>query len=308
MLLVLLLVPATFASADFTKTYYPENSDYCGAIECPYDVDAKGDKSTIEFDVSGYEHREIISKTYYVRANLGGCRLEAYANAGFFLLSQEMTDLLNVIESRRTGCNESYYGDETVKITAYGKGSATAQGTIFCSAYLKVVYGDFCSAPSNLNAYKGVNEVSLNWSAMSADVTYNIYWSTSQGVSKTKYAGKFTDISGTSFVHTGLVNGTTYYYVITAEDDKGESPISNEDDATPREQDACYPLPDSGNWVVSSDCILYDSYTAPANVEVQNGAVLTILDGVTLDIDLINYNLTVRNGSGVLIRYGGKID
>jgi hypothetical protein len=67
-------------------------------------------------------------------------------------------------------------------------------------------------------------------------------------------------------------------------------------------------LPTSGDWIISSDFTLNQNYTATANVEVSNGAVLTIPDGVTLDIDMANHNLTVREGSGVLIRQGGKID
>jgi hypothetical protein len=43
------------------------------------------------------------------------------------------------------------------------------------------------------------------------------------------------------------------------------------------------------------------------DVIVQNNSVLTIPDGVTLDIDLTNYSLTVKFGSGVLIQSGGKI-
>ena len=35
------------------------------------------------------------------------------------------------------------------------------------------------------------------------------------------------------FVHTGLVNGTTYYFVVTALNGSGESPDSAEVNATP---------------------------------------------------------------------------
>jgi hypothetical protein len=40
---------------------------------------------------------------------------------------------------------------------------------------------------------------------------------------------------------------------------------------------------------------------------VQDGAVLTIPGTVTLDIDFTNHNLTVKSGSGILIKSGGKI-
>jgi hypothetical protein len=49
------------------------------------------------------------------------------------------------------------------------------------------------------------------------------------------------------------------------------------------------------------------SATAPANVIVQNNAVLTIPNGVILNIDFTTKYLLVKSGSGVLIKDGGKI-
>ena len=66
-------------------------------------------------------------------------------------------------------------------------------------------------------------------------------------------------------------------------------------------------IPSIGNWVISSSCILSVNAPAPANIIVQNGAVLTILNGATLDVDFANFNLTVESGSGVLIKDGGTI-
>jgi fibronectin type 3 domain-containing protein len=40
-------------------------------------------------------------------------------------------------------------------------------------------------------------------------------------------------ISGTSYVDTDVINGTTYYYVVTAITEEGESDNSNEASATP---------------------------------------------------------------------------
>ena len=59
--------------------------------------------------------------------------------------------------------------------------------------------------------------------------------------------------------------------------------------------------------IVTTDCTLESSATAPANVIVQNGAVMTIPSGVTLDIDFTQFSLTVKSGSGVLIKAGGTI-
>jgi len=68
----------------------------------------------------------------------------------------------------------------------------------------------------------------------------------------------------------------------------------------------CLP-PISEDWDITENCTLETSDTAPENVIVQNGAVLTIPAGLTLDIDFASFNLTVKSGSGVLIESGGAV-
>ena len=65
--------------------------------------------------------------------------------------------------------------------------------------------------------------------------------------------------------------------------------------------------PDSGDWIINSDCTLFGNEIAPANVIVQNNSLVTILDGSTLDIDFTNFHLIIKSGSGVLVKSGGKI-
>jgi plastocyanin len=63
----------------------------------------------------------------------------------------------------------------------------------------------------------------------------------------------------------------------------------------------------NGDWMVESSCVLSSNTTIYGNVIVQNGVVLEIPSGVTLDIDFANHNLTVKSGGGVLIKNGGSI-
>jgi hypothetical protein len=63
-----------------------------------------------------------------------------------------------------------------------------------------------------------------------AGVTYNVYWSTSAGVTK----GNGNEIPAVTFplTHPSLVPGTTYYYVVTAQTASGESAESKQLSAT----------------------------------------------------------------------------
>jgi predicted alpha-1,2-mannosidase len=87
------------------------------------------------------------------------------------------------------------------------------------------------AAPANLSATPGDALVTLSWSASSGAVSYNIYRGTSPGgEDPTPIAAGVTDLA---YTDTGLVNGTTYYYFVTAVNANGESDPSNEVSATP---------------------------------------------------------------------------
>jgi subtilisin len=70
---------------------------------------------------------------------------------------------------------------------------------------------------------------------------------------------------------------------------------------------SCGP-PLSGDWTIPSSCTISSTVTAHANVVVDAGAVLTIPDGMQLDIDFTHYHLLVESGGGVLIKAGGAIN
>ena len=65
--------------------------------------------------------------------------------------------------------------------------------------------------------------------------------------------------------------------------------------------------PVSNDWMVTESCILNSNFNAPASVIVKNGVMLTIPNGVTLDIDFSSRNITVEFGGAVLIKAGGSI-
>lgn len=88
------------------------------------------------------------------------------------------------------------------------------------------------AAPGGLTAVAGDAANTVSWNAVSGATVYNIYWRTSAGVTK----ANGTKISGATSPHThsGLTNGTTYYYVATAENISGEGDISVEASAMPQ--------------------------------------------------------------------------
>jgi chitodextrinase len=86
------------------------------------------------------------------------------------------------------------------------------------------------TAPGNLSASAGDGAVTLSWSAATDDVgvaSYRVFRNGAQVASTTS--------STTTFSDTGLTNGTTYSYVITAVDAAGNSSSqSNTASATPQ--------------------------------------------------------------------------
>lgn len=85
--------------------------------------------------------------------------------------------------------------------------------------------------PQSVQSAAGNTQINLSWGESIGANSYNIYWSTSAGVRR-ETGTKITNGSR-MFYHTGLTNGTTYYYVVTATNPHGESGESQEVSATP---------------------------------------------------------------------------
>jgi hypothetical protein len=87
------------------------------------------------------------------------------------------------------------------------------------------------SAPTGLTATPGNAQVRLNWSATSGATSYNVKRATVSGGPYTTIA---TGVTSATFTNTGLSNGTTYYFVVSASNSGGEGPDSVQASATPQ--------------------------------------------------------------------------
>jgi hypothetical protein len=104
-------------------------------------------------------------------------------------------------------------------------------------------------APSNVTGAPGAGSATITWPAVAGATSYNIYYSTSPGVTiatGTKVTGA---TSGGSVP--GLIRGIPYFFVATAVNAGGESGVSNEVTATPNPPDPVFSQADlAGIWEI----------------------------------------------------------
>jgi len=167
------------------------------------------------------------------------------------------------------------------------------------------------AAPTDLQASAGDGDVSLSWNAAAGATAYDIYRSTSSGAEGG--SPYLSGITGTSFTDSGLSDGTTYFYEVTAVNSSGQSAVSNEASATP---EAIVTVPAApanliaspGNsqvdlaWSASAGATSYNLYRGTSSggeILVQTGITGTdytdtgLSDGITY-----YYEVTAVNSAG----------
>jgi fibronectin type 3 domain-containing protein len=126
--------------------------------------------------------------------------------------------------------NGTTYFYKVSAINAVGESSLSTEASATPSAPVATPPG----APTGLAATGADGQVALTWTAPasnggSAITGYKIYRGTVAGGET--YTG--ISVAGTSYTNTGLTNGTTYYFKVSAVNAVGESSLSTEASATP---------------------------------------------------------------------------
>ncbi len=130
-------------------------------------------------------------------------------------------------------------GTFTATLTAKDSSSPVKSATSTVSITGSPIAGTPPGAPTGLTATAGNGQASLSWAAPASDggvaiTSYRVYRGTSSGSETLLTSGGCSGLGNvTSCNDTGLTNGTTYYYKVSAVNSLGEGPKSNEASAKP---------------------------------------------------------------------------
>lgn len=121
-------------------------------------------------------------------------------------------------------------------------------------------------APSAMTVTAGDNEATIEWNAVARATSYNIYRSTTQGLQGTKVGASAT----TSYVDSTALNGTTYYYQLTADNAAGEGPPSAQSAGATPSMPVAVPQAPTGLNATPGDAQVTLSWTAAAGARSYN--------------------------------------
>ena len=125
--------------------------------------------------------------------------------------------------------------------------------------------------PGSLTAAAGNAEVTLDWAAVSGANSYNLKSATNNGGPYTLLA----NVATTNYLNTGLINGTTYFYVVTATNIAGESAASVLASAAPQAPPNLIISQNGSNFVFSWP-IASTGFTLQSSTNLAPGSWMTV--------------------------------
>ena len=205
--------------------------------------------STINTPVGAWFHVAVTLTGSTGRLYING--VEAGSNTGMTLKPSSLgTTNLNYLGKSQFSA-DSYLNGAIDDFRIYGRAFSATEITALSTVL---------SAPSGLAATAGSGQVALTWNAVSSASSYSVKRATTSGGT---YTTVQTDLASTSFTDTGLTNGTTYYYVVSASNLGGESVNSAEASATPLAPPA---VPD-GLLAIAGDSTVSLEWTAASGAD-----------------------------------------
>ena len=187
------------------------------------------------------------------------------------------------------------------------------EGLIASSQVAATPFSPAPAPPTALTATAGNAQVALAWTASTGATSYNLYYSLTTGVTPAN-GTKISGITTPSYTQTGLANGSTYFYVVTAVSSGGESPASAQASAKPV---APIPAPPAaltaaaGNaqialsWTASAGATSYNVYYGTAaTVSPTTGTRIGAISGTTYTVPTLTngtqyfFLVTAVNGTG----------
>ena len=126
--------------------------------------------------------------------------------------------------------SEVHTGSWAGNIPTGGYGSLATSTTVMTVDYVRCYQLSVPTAPTGLSATPGSAQVALAWTGSAGATSYAVKRATTSGGPYTTVAP---GVTGASYTDTGLSNGTTYYYVVSALNFQGESPNTAQVSAKP---------------------------------------------------------------------------
>lgn len=208
--------------------------------------------------------------------------------------------------------NHSLYGVEvgTTQINIYN-----ASSVYIGAITVNVTSGSSLidtTAPTNgtLSATAGNSQVSLSWSNFSDSggiASYKLVYSTVSSPSSCSTGTQIYSGTNTSYTHTGLTNGTTYYYRVCATDNAGNTSSGAIASAIPQSSTTTTSNPSLGTWKITSS--LNGARRFLAGI-VYNGYVYAIggINGASTQLSSVEYAPINADGSLVVWQYTSSMN
>ncbi|MFT5052264.1 MAG: hypothetical protein ACI8QZ_003697 [Chlamydiales bacterium] len=150
--------------------------------------------------------------------------------------------------------------------------------------------GESSSAPNSLTALAGDGEVTLSWHSVAGASSYTVYWAAAPGV--TVASGHEVTGARSPTTHSGLTNGQTYSYLVTATVNGTESPGSSVAQSTPQVGASPY-LPTWSN-VAPAETLTFEhdgGLTDTQNGAALKAAITGLTPGQRLEIGTGTYSI-----------------